>query len=196
MKTTHTPKELMEMVAVGDRFHRGDDEFARVYKFIERPGRSEHQEPATVVECSMFGAFPDIYEGLEVFALQTDHRAVAIALTTSGWAVPTHIGCETPDCPPSEHPERQRVALLFLLTDDNRQASRLVMCENGQTLDENEGENEGRGQLVEACAMALHFHRADKDHLRELIESTRARLLDGSTVGDFFDGDNLDGSTE
>lgn len=196
MKTSHTTKDLLAMVRVGDRFHRGDDENARIYKFIERPGRSEDDEPALVVECSMFGAFPDIYEGLEMFALGTDPRAVAIALTTQGWAVPFtrdedgNKVSPTIDVPPSEHPERRRVALLFVLTDDHQQASRLVMVDTGEVLEESDGGNEAHGQLLDACGMALSFHRADKEHLRNLIESTRQRLADGMTLDDFGFGDD------
>lgn len=196
MKTSHTMKDLLDMVRVGDRFRSGDDENARIYKFIERPGRSEDGEPALVLECSTFGAFPDIYEGLEMFALGTDSRAVAIALTTQGWAVPFTRDEEgnkvaTVDVPPSEHPDRRRVALLFLLTDDNEQASRLVMVDTGEVLEESDGGNEAHGQLLDACGMALTFHRADKEHLRALIESTRDRLADGMTIEDFGFGDDL-----
>lgn len=192
MKTNHQPLEMMDMVNVGDRFHRGDDEFARVYKFVERPGRSEDNEPSIVLECSLFGAFPDIYEGLQIFAGQTDARAVGLAITTCGWAIPYEAGTSPAegDTPPSEHPDRRRVSVLFVLTDDNRQASRMVMTSTGEVLEENE--NDGQGQLVEACAMALHFHRADKEHLLELIETTRHRLSEAMTLEDFGFADPLE----
>lgn len=186
MKTSHSPKELLDLIGVGERFHRGNDEYARVYKFIERPGRSDNGEPPLVVECSLFGAFPDIYEGLEVFALQTDHRAVAIGLTTCGWAVPHHGKCERDefDVAPSEHPDRKRVALAFVLTDDNLEASRLVMVETQEVVEESTDSSSSSGQLVDACAMALHFHRADKEHLRELIRDTQDRLTELTTIED------------
>lgn len=172
-----TPKEMVEMVNIAEQFHGKTEEVARIYRFV-------FPSPSTPdsVECSMFGTFADIYEGLEVLSKQTDSTCQGIALTTCGWAVPLDSsgGNIEPNVPPSEHPARRRVSLTLVYNVENACGNVVKFTEGGTVIDEGE-ETASGGQLLDAVRVALHLHRANTEDIQKMIEESLAevaRLID------------------
>ena len=103
-----------------------------------------------------FGAFVDVYEGLEVFANdKTAHDAIGIGLVTTGWAAPLPADYDGESDEemgaPSEHPERRRVVLHIVRTLEGDAFSVIDI----QGTDETQTDSTGRGPLADALEYAL-----------------------------------------
>lgn len=115
----------------------------RLYKFTEAPLEG--------FAMSEYGAFVDVYEGLEVFGndpLSVD--AVGLGIVTTGWAAPLS-GDEPTDLPPSAHPARVRVILYHACNVAGEQWGLLDV----QGLDEEIEGAEQAGPLADSVKLAL-----------------------------------------
>lgn len=167
------PEEMLDMVKLSERFTTGDDTVARLYQFrtiIDTDGE-------TKVECSTYGSFPDVYEGLTQFASDTDDKCVGLAVAVCGWASP----CDRDEngkpvteasLPPSQSPDRRRVSLLYVVGVDNRHANLLIFTDTGET----DRESDGQGELSDAVRTALHFHRFDNEEIRRAWDRAEEEL--------------------
>lgn len=122
----------------------------RLYKFT-----ADHNYPENY-DMVEYGAFVDVYEGLEVFANdKTAHDAIGIGLVTTGWAAPLPADYDGENdenvSAPSEHPERRRVILHIVKTLDGDAFSVIDI----QGHDEVQEDSTGRGPLADALEYAL-----------------------------------------
>lgn len=102
---------------------------------------------ATFAECIHTNA--DIYEALAFLddegAAHTTH-AVAVVITTTGWAAPVAA-----DVAPSEHPERVRVRL-SVAVDDSGTVSRITFMSGPRDGEHIDDAGESVGPLADAIA--------------------------------------------
>lgn len=122
----------------------------RLYKFT-----ADHNHP-TQYDMVEYGAFVDVYEGLEVFANdKTAHDSIGLGLVTTGWAAPLPDDYDGENDEglnaPSEHPERRRVIVHIVRTLDGDAFSVITF----QGADEVHEDNSGRGPLADALEYAL-----------------------------------------
>lgn len=152
------------------------NDIPRIYSFTKSPGGD--------VICSPFGSFTDPYEGLAMFAHQTNKDVVALALTCSGWGAQNDTEEEARAIPPSENPDRESVRLELIVNIRNEFYSRVSFPENSkqppmETWSPVDGEESEviAGDLLEAIRASLHFHRLSEDDMKHIFESFR-KLLD------------------
>jgi hypothetical protein len=121
----------------------------RLYKFT-----LDHNNPHSVTMVE-FGAFVDVYEGLEVFtADELSADAIGLGIVTTGWAAPIpegHTGEDDELTAPSAHPERRRVILFTCRTLSGDCHSVIDMQGNDEVIEQ----DSGRGPLAEALEYAL-----------------------------------------
>ena len=160
------PNVLLEMVEVSPAFTTTHDEFSRVYRFVQTPDS---------IECQLFGAFPDVYEGITLNVFQHDENVVALGVSVQGWATPTDP--TESNVPISERPDRKRVALVLVVDHQNRHASRLFFIDEGHSLGEEDG-GASSGQLLDGLRTALHLVRLDESTAHDFVSSTLRDILD------------------
>lgn len=103
----------------------------------------------TLTELANYGM--DIYDLLDLSGRRWATEYDRIAFYTVGWASP--VGDDNDDTPPSQHPERKRVALLCVATRIGEFSTAMFMWDNpNQT--EMMIQTEGQGALKE-MAMSL-----------------------------------------
>ena len=108
---------------------------------------NEQGEPVIVTELKEFGM--DIYDLIETRASAWADDYKQFALYTCGWASPNTGDDE--DIAPSQHPERKRVALVCLATNEGEFGSAMRIWNdpnNGELLIENEGRGNLRDMAV------------------------------------------------
>jgi hypothetical protein len=92
----------------------------------------------------------DVYELLETCEFPENHTIIGLAVHTTGWAAPTNENGEV-EGRPSEHPERQRCALVVCRT-----AQEFCSAVKLESRDEVEyEEEEAQGSLWEALGDCL-----------------------------------------
>jgi len=168
--------EASRTATQSEMFNEAND-LSRIYSFSKSPTGG--------VICSPFGAFPDPYEGLAMFAHETSKDVIALAVTCSGW------GAEgTGDAPeqiaPSEHPDRESVRLELVVSVSNEWFTRLSFPENQEREDlvsaSSTEDHVVAGDLLEAIRASLHFHRLSEEDMKSIYEGFR-KILDDIDEG-------------
>ena len=107
---------------------------------------NEQGEPVIVTELKEFGM--DIYDLIETRASAWADDYKQFVLYTCGWASPND---SDGDIAPSQHPERKRVALVCLATNEGEFGSAMRIWNdpnNGDLLIENEGKGNLRDMAI------------------------------------------------
>jgi len=133
MITESTALEIFNLV------HNGESEYAYAY------GLNVDQDNSEVINHIEIDKSKDVYQVIE--KISNDSSGLiwdAIAVTTQGWAAPLRKEGEE-DLPPSQHPQRTRVFLVCIITNQRDIHSVLKLDQEKAVYD-----NSGAGPLADA----------------------------------------------
>lgn len=119
--------------------HKGESDYAYAYGLnIDQ----DNNEPITHLEINKS---KDIYDVLEKISKDSSGLIWdAIAVTTQGWAAPLNSSKDS-DTPPSQHPDRARVFLVCIITNE-RNIHSVIKVEGKDPV----YDNSGTGALADA----------------------------------------------
>jgi hypothetical protein len=83
----------------------------------------------------------DIYQALDSAVIPPS--AIAVGVETVGWAAPLNPDNEIGDVPPSEHPDRVRVHMVYVINDEGKASIREITRPDGVEIVEDYGNASG-----------------------------------------------------
>jgi hypothetical protein len=119
--------------------HNGESDYAHAY------GLNIDEQDDTVINHLEINKSKDVYQVIE--KISNDSSGLiwdAIAVTTQGWAAPLGSSEET-DTPPSQHPDRTRVFLVCIITNQ-RDIHSVIKLDGEEAV----YDNSGTGALADA----------------------------------------------